>query len=239
MPCFAARKQRGYDRMKNTMKKRVSGFTLLEMMIVIAIVAILTGVMVPAMLGYSSRSKLNAQNSNAKVLFNSIQTIMQEYEFQDRNEHNESVLYGTGAQKNGTLFIRVFNDARNPTVVDFDNKRKDGTTVPAVGADFHGGNLNAATSSTFLSRLSRLFPDLQEVSFCVIVRDYSVLGVLSAETKNAAYIGGYPMRTESRATLNSISPHCSVSSISAASRSDLIDYSKDAWNDQHMFDGYA
>lgn len=237
--------------MKKTISKRVSGFTLLEMMIVIAIVAILSAVMVPAIVGYSSRSKLNTQNSNAKVLFNSIQTIMQEYEFLDRNEHTTSDLYGA-APKEGTLFIRVTNDGNNATVANFQNVRKDGGSVPSLdpaqgsgGDHFHGVNLRAAQTSganaTFIARLGRLFPDLQEVSFSAMIRDYSVMGVLSAENKTSYYIGGYPLRTVKRTTLQTPSASCNAGSIVAADRTEMMRYCQDAWNNPtpNVFAGYA
>lgn len=224
---------------------RVSGFTLLEMAIVLAIVAILSGVMVPAMLGYSARSKLNAQNSNAKVLFNSIQTIVQEYEFLDRSEHTVSRLYGDGDQKQGTLFIKVYNTTGRDAVVDtFDNKRKSGTVASLQGtggADFHGGSLNAGSSTSFIVRLGRMFPDLSDVSFCALVRDYSVLGVLSAENNTATYIGGYPLRIGERANSAPISSRWDgdVQTISAISRANMVTYCEDAWNDTTLLNDYA
>ena len=63
--------------LKKDRKQRVSGFTLLEMVVVIAIISILLAVLVPTVRNYLTRSRLHTANSQAKVLFNSMQTIMQ------------------------------------------------------------------------------------------------------------------------------------------------------------------
>ena len=47
--------------------KRLSGFTLIEMIIVMGIIGILLAVLVPAMNGYITRSRLNTANANAKA----------------------------------------------------------------------------------------------------------------------------------------------------------------------------
>ena len=87
-------------------RQAVSGFTLLEIVIVMGIITILLGVLIPTMRTYMTKSRLNTANSNAKVIFNSLQTIMQEYEFEERSETN-SVFYG--AQKGGNIQLYCVN----------------------------------------------------------------------------------------------------------------------------------
>ena len=52
--------------MKNTKKK---GFTLIELIVVIAIIGVLAAILVPSMIGYVGQSKLSTANSNAKLAF--------------------------------------------------------------------------------------------------------------------------------------------------------------------------
>ena len=58
------------------MKKK--GFTQIELIVVIAIVGVLAAILIPAMIGYVTKSKISNCNSSSKQLFNAMNAAMVE-----------------------------------------------------------------------------------------------------------------------------------------------------------------
>lgn len=61
-------------------RKYLKGFTLVELVVVLTIVAVLAGALIPSMSYFIRNARLKTTNAQAKVVFNAALTVSQEYE---------------------------------------------------------------------------------------------------------------------------------------------------------------
>ena len=84
------------------MKKTNKGFSMVELIIVIAIMAILAGALAPTLIKYIARSRISADISTGDSIASSIQTALTNEKIDDATRSTFSEVYGTPETAPGT-----------------------------------------------------------------------------------------------------------------------------------------
>lgn len=146
------------------MKSKLKGFTLIELIVVLAIIAVLGGLLVPNMLNTLRKSKLSSANENAKSIFNAAQTIMQQYEFQ-----NDPIKGNTIFSVDGTL---------SGTLAYVDANKETSSTE------------NFKTE--FSTRLKKYYSEADNTCWSIYADGFIVKAVAYAPSNTDIYVGLYP-----------------------------------------------
>lgn len=146
------------------MKKK--GFTLIELIVVIAIIGVLAAILVPAMLGYVKKSKITTANTTAKSIYNAFNSSLTDMDSEDyKIKTIDSASFNQSSQSGSDWYV---------------------TTKPSVSKDASANSL----VSMLQYKVTTYFSDIQKVSdFAVKIEKGACVG---AGAMNGAYPGAYP-----------------------------------------------
>ena len=157
------------------MKNKIKGFTLVELIIVIAIIGILTAILVPSWMNYIAKSRLKTQNQNARVIFNAAQTIAQEYKFQERKKDSNSKYLG----KTSDFYFYW-----------------DGNTGMLIDSTGNSVSTSATDDKAFAEKVNKIFTGQEDNVYKIYIKDYMVQSVASGRYNEDRYIGSYPVKQD-------------------------------------------
>ena len=166
--------------------KSKKGFTLIELIIVIAIMGALLAILIPSWMYYIQKSRLKTQNENAHVVFSAAQTILQDYRFKERNTtiSDDQLLVGNG-------IFELYWDANSGT-----------TTAKSKGKDAMGNltdNIkDVSLASDISDEINKIFSGGNETCYRIYIENYIVKSVASGRSNTDDYIGSYPVKQEKR-----------------------------------------
>lgn len=163
--------------------RRVKGFTLTEMIVVVAIIGILAAILAPTMSTYYWKSRVKSANSDAKMVYNAAQTAAQKCIAADRvisDDDNKSGLQGVLQieYRNGQFrYIDTADVLSGASFVD-------------INAD-HSGDVKEAAAARIIQSVNRTVSGADQKCWAVYINNYIVQGSIAADTESTTHVGYY------------------------------------------------
>lgn len=182
--------------------RKKKGFTLIEVIIVVAILGVLLGVLAPFGARYLQRSRMRAQNSKAKAAFNAAQTIVTELEFHERKFvtlYNDSA---TSAAQKAIATNHVYtpiSGVNGESESDWYYYYSNGTgfrcDANGNAIDYSGWSSRSAIMDEWNDKIASYILRIlgtDDITLKFHVDNYKIMAVCSANSPVDKYLGSHP-----------------------------------------------
>ncbi len=95
--------------MRNLKAKNVKGFTLVELIVVMAIIGVLAAILIPTMLGFMRDAKITQANGNAKTAFNAASAVLTKHCVDNPGVVSAAITMTAGSLTAITLGTQTYN----------------------------------------------------------------------------------------------------------------------------------
>lgn len=102
--------------------KKMKGFTLIELIVVIAIIGVLCALLIPSMMGWMTKSRISTANTNAKEIFNDLCAISVAFD-------------NAGATADGTFEVYCESAVQYPSITAGDGMSVDECKTQLIKID--------------------------------------------------------------------------------------------------------
>ncbi|MBE6875777.1 MAG: type II secretion system protein [Ruminococcus sp.] len=168
-----------------TLNRRVKGFTLTEMIVVIAIIGVLLGILAPTMSAYYWKSRVKSANADAKMIYNAAQTEVQKYISFDRMNPSDS------SGLNGTMLISYSNQSGgNFRYVLTEDGHALASSTPIAISGAHASSDEEAAASV-ADAVNKTVSGADTKCWAVYINNYIVKASIAADNNSTFYVGHY------------------------------------------------